>query len=390
MAGAAAALALAICLAWSALLGWEDYLARGQTREAIGHAIRLVPGDARNYTALASLGGASRTPALERAVAINPFDSMSWVELGLDMEMRGNHARAERCLLQAARVDKTYAPRWALANFYFRADNPREFWPWLREAARMSYGDARPLAGLAWNLAEDAPEGLDALGGRAPVLAAYASLLLDKGRTRPAEAAANRLIERGGREALGWLLVDCDRFLEAGQPGAALRLWNRMAEAKLIAVPKLNPERGPWLTNADFASEPLSRGFDWRMQRVTGVESVRLPGTDGLRIRFSGEQPEDCMLLLQRFPVAPGRSWRLIFEYRTAGTSPRTGLRWRTLGAEWQAPASETWREAAFQFKAPPAASVLPLVLAYARMPGTVRMAGSFWLRRVRLEPAGQ
>ncbi len=94
------------------------------------------------------------------------------------------------------------------------------------------------------------------------------------------------------------------------------------------------------------------------------------------------------MLMLQRVPLAPGRFWRLAFEYRSEGMEGVTGLRWRTIGAEWQAPASEAWRQAWFEFQSPPAGSVVPLVLAYERAPGTMRTAGAFWLRRVRLEAA--
>ncbi len=386
--GAVALAALIWCLAATAVLGWEDRLARAGGRETIETAIHLAPGDARNYAVLASLGGADRSRALELAAKTSPFDSKAWIALGLDAELQGDRARAARCLLEAARVDKTYAPRWSLANFYFRSNNREKFWSWLREAARMSYGDPRPLAQLAWNLAEDRPEALEALSDRPPVLESYVSLLLDKNRMGPAETAAGKLLEAAGKEAAGAALVYSDRFLEAGRPEAALRLWNRLAAARSIPARPLDPERGPHLTNGDFASEPLNRGFDWRPRAVAGVEMVRQPAGGGLRFSFSGRQPEYCMLMFERVPLAPGRRWRLAFEYRSEGMAGETGLRWRTIGAEWQAPARETWREAEFEFRSPPEGSVVPLVLAYERAPGTMRTAGSFWLRRVRLEAA--
>ncbi len=384
-----AALALAallLCLAATAMLGWEDRLAREGSRGPVETAIRLAPGDARNYAALASLGGADRSLALERATVANPYDAQAWIALGLDAELRGDRTRAERCLLRAARVDNTYAPRWSLASFYFRANNREKCLPWLREAARMSYGDPRPLAQLAWNLAQDAPQALEAVSERPPVLESYASLLLDHGRLGPAEVAAGRLVDTAGKDAAGAVLVYCDRFMNSGQAEAALRLWNRLAAARSIPEPPLDPERGPHLTNGDFAREPLSRGFDWWMPGAAGVEMVRQPAAGGLRLSFSGEQPERCMLLLQRVALAPGRSWRLRFDYRSQGMARDTGLRWRTTGAEWPAPSSDAWNEAEFDFRTPAGGTVAPLVLAYERAPGTMRMAGSFWLRRLRLE----
>ena len=114
------------------------------------------------------------------------------------------------------------------------------------------------------------------------------------------------------------------------------------------------------------------------------------PALGELRFSFSGEQPEDCMLMLERVPLAPNRSWRLAFEYRSEGMTADTGLRWRTIGAEWPAPASDSWREAVFEFRTPRAGIVVPLVLAYQRAAGTVRTEGSFWVRRVRLEAAAR
>ena len=386
VAAAVALATLVLCLAATAMLGWEDRLARAGSREAVAAAIHLAPGDARNYAALASFGGADRSQSLERAVNASPYNAQAWIALGLDAEMQGDRGRAERCLLEAARVDKTYAPRWSLANFYFRATSRQKCLPWLREAARMSYGDRRPLAQLAWNLAEDAPDALAALSDRPPVLESYVTLLLDNSRLGAAEVAAGRLVDTAGKDSAGAALVYCDRFFDAGRPETALRLWNRLAAARWISTPPLDPDRGPHLTNGDFASEPLSRGFDWRLQGVAGVGMVRQPAGGGLRLSFSGEQPESCMLLLQRVALAPGRLWRLRFEHRSQGLAADTGLRWRTIGAEWRAPASDAWSEAAFEFRTPASGTVVPLVLAYERAPGTMRTAGSLWLRHLRLE----
>ncbi len=384
-----AAIALAIlllCLAGTAVLGWEDRLSRAGSREAVETAIRLAPGDTRNYAAVASLGGADRSPALEQAVNASPYNAQAWIALGLDAELQGDRTRAARFLLEAARVDKTYEPRWSLANFYFRANNRESCLPWLREAARMSYGDPLPLARLAWNVAGDAPEALAALTDRPPVLESYVSLLLDHDRLGAAEVAAGRLLDTAGKDATGAALVYCDRFLNAGRPEAALRLWNRLAAARWIPTPPLDPERGPHLTNGDFAREPLSRGFDWRPQGVAGVGTAWRPAADGVRFSFSGDQPESCMLMLQRVPLGPGRRWRLRFEYRSQGMPADTGLRWRTTGAEWTAPASDAWSAAAFEFRTPAGGTVAPLALAYERAPGTTRTEGFFWLRRLTLE----
>jgi len=312
ISGAVALAALIWCLGATAVAGWEDHLARSGRRGAIERAVRLAPGDARNYGALASLGGTDRSRNLELAVRASPYNSQAWIALGLDAEMLGDEARAERCLLQAARVDKTYAPRWSLANFYFRRNSPERFLPWLREAARMSYGDPRPLAALAWNLAGDSPETLAALSDRLPVLESYVSLLLDNDRLGPAETAAGKLLEAAGKNAAGAVLVYSDRFLDAGRPEAALRLWNRLALERFIPGQPLDPDRGPHLTNGNFDSEPLSRGFDWRPQAVAGVEMVRQPSgaACGSRSREGSRNPACSCSNESRWLLAGPGGWR--------------------------------------------------------------------------------
>ena len=92
-----AAIALAIlllCLAGTAMLGWEDRLSRAGSREAVETAIRLAPGDARNYAALASIAGADRSLALNKAVNASPYNAQAWIALGLDAELQGDRTRA--------------------------------------------------------------------------------------------------------------------------------------------------------------------------------------------------------------------------------------------------------------------------------------------------------
>ena len=53
-------------------------------------------------------------------------------------------------LLESARRDKQYAPAWALANFYFRQDQPRQFWPWARRRQKSPMGSWRPCSIFAF------------------------------------------------------------------------------------------------------------------------------------------------------------------------------------------------------------------------------------------------
>ena len=133
---------------------------------------------------------------LSAAVRMNPRLSSAWIQLGLEAESTGNVAEAEADLLQAARVDHLYLPAWTLANFYFRHDDARKFWPWAERAARLTSDDYRPLLRLADYLDTSPQSVATRLGGGGPLLRAYLDLLIGAGRLDSARDVAGLLAER--------------------------------------------------------------------------------------------------------------------------------------------------------------------------------------------------
>ncbi len=127
-------------------LAYAAFLFHSGQPEAIAHAAAIVPSNA-TY--------AMRAGNLQRAVELNPYLSSAWLELALAAESAGNPTEAERLFLRAAKVDRTFEPRWALANFYFRRQTEDAFWQWLRLAAERSYGDRTALFRLAWRFTSD-------------------------------------------------------------------------------------------------------------------------------------------------------------------------------------------------------------------------------------------
>src|SRR5208282_3538262 len=101
-----------------------DYWVRKLTVDGTEKALALTPWQASYYVQLAVLisddDPKRAFEALRRAVALDPSDSLSWIELGLRVESDGDSAAAERYFLRAAEVDKQYLPKWTLANYYFR------------------------------------------------------------------------------------------------------------------------------------------------------------------------------------------------------------------------------------------------------------------------------
>jgi tetratricopeptide (TPR) repeat protein len=377
---------------WTLRLAYADRLFHTGGSAAVARARELAPGNATYYTAA---GDYSERPVLEAAVALDPFYAQGWIELGLGAELAGDTARAEHLLLEAARVDKTYEPRWTLANFYFRRGDRQGLWRWAKKALEIAYQDQPPLFQLCWRMSSDPAEILSgAILSQPRILAQYLSFLIQREDLDAAEAVGNLLAPQAGEAETPLLLYYCDRLLRKGRDRVALRFWNILCLRHRIDRQPLQPGSSVSLTNGDFLAVPLGTAFDWRLALAEGIAFVAPAGPEGgLRASFSGRQPEAARVLEQALPLLPSRRYRLRFSYRTEGIAPGSGLRWEvarpTGSGDWSAGSAdlcaEDWKQEELDFTTPPDMGSGRLALSYRRALGTTRIEGSVWLRKVSL-----
>jgi hypothetical protein len=146
--------------AWFSIqLARADAESRKGTAAGVARAVELAPLDTA-YLSLQALqveyAGGDADALLERIARITPDAAAPRIRLGLDAEARGDTASAERWLLDAARVDHQFEPRWTLANFYFRQQKTDAFWTWIRAALEVSYGSRDAVFDLCWKASPDA------------------------------------------------------------------------------------------------------------------------------------------------------------------------------------------------------------------------------------------
>lgn len=381
---------------WSIRLALADYYARQDTVADTEKAIALTPGQAIYYARLAFLLSDSNpsraTQLLERAVQLNPQDARSWIELGLRSEANGNSALAERYLLEAARINSEYLPRWTLANYYYRQNDIPRFWYWAKLASERVYDDPKPLFLLCGRVIEDGNL-LDRLQIHAPQLtASYLAYLLEIDRLDLIPSVVKRVLEERRPSDTPLLLFTCDLLLKENQPDEAMRIWNALAANRQIPV-KGFQEATSAITNGAFLTEPISQGFDWRIYRNEGI-SASSETPNGLRVTLSGSEPEHVDILSQYVPVQGGKEYSFSFLYRTSGIAANTGLAWRATDMEGNDIAlaqaslsSEDEAQAEFPFVVPPDCRLIRLLLEYRRRPGTTRIGGYVVLRSVGLHP---
>ena len=297
----AALLVIAISAVYSIRLAMADAAFRKHTPEGVARALQISPNNI-NYLLLRALqleyDGADSTALLERAARAAPLSSAPRIRLGLAAEARGDVSNAEKWLLDAARVDRQFEPRWTLANFYFRSQRPSEFWKWMRAALEVSYGDRRLAYELCWRMTQDPDEILTrGIPAQHDVLATYLAFVLDQHR-EAAGAAALRLAALHNPADASLLEASCDLLLDSGKVAEALEIWKQLGHL-----------RAGLITNGDFMTEPSGHGFDWRPAHPPGVADLQIPGAH--RIVLSGKEPESCELLRQFVVLEKGSRIRL-------------------------------------------------------------------------------
>src|ERR1700722_5497547 len=296
---------------WSARWTVADCIAKDFSRSRIEHALRLASGNPEYYVRLAEAEPVLALSAMQRAADLNPLNSSIWIEFGRASEEHDDFRGAEHSLLRAVQVDRTFAPRWLLAEYYSRRHDGARFWPAARAALVTSYDDVRPLFDLCWNFAPEPQIILDrAVPDRPDVLRQYLDFLLAKNRLDAADVVANRLVKHAGPDTVPSLLNYCDRLLEKNDSSRAVETWNALAAKGLLEYPPLAVSQGHSLTNGGFEKPLLSTGFDWRMSPIDGARARFGGASFGLRFDFSGKQPESCELLAEFVPVEPSQSYQ--------------------------------------------------------------------------------
>lgn len=398
IAGSLLAVAMACAFYGVIRLSWADYLAHRESASQVQAALKVAPGNAGYWLHWADMleaEGRSGRAGVERAAQVDPYDASVWIRAGIEAESRGDYALAEQNLLRAAGRSRHYAPRWALANYYFRRGDAAHFWPWAQSAMGMAYGSLDLLFDLCWRMRPDAAEILHrGIPDNPKVLRNYLLFLLNTHRSDAAAAVAERLSAQASRQDRDLLLGYVGAMLEQHRWPEAISVWNALCVRKIVPYAPLDPARGPLVTNGTFATEPLDTGFDWRLLPAEGIAIAHSDTPPSLRFDFDGHQPQGAPLLYQLVPVEPLRRYTLRFEYRTEGIAEGTGLEWRVANAadgadiplERTSLSSEEWAHATRTFTVPAGVSMVQVLLTYDRQPGTVRIEGTLRLKSVSLE----
>lgn len=388
---------LALAISWTVRIGLADLYFHRSTLQGTETAIRLTPGQAEYQDDLASFfreeDESRAIRAYQRAVNLDRYDANAWIHLGLIYERENRLDRADRAFHHAARVDRTFMPAWSLANFYFRQDNAAQFWLWIRQASRLVPEDASPLFRLCWHFTDDGNQIAQQLDLTRPdMMAQYLNFLKAENRKAAVGTIALRLAASRRTKDTPLLLDTLEWFMRQHQEDEALALWNVLAAQGRIPFHGLNPRFHPALVNGSFTQSPTSVGFDWHLPNTVGISVSQESGAGGLRVEFSGDQPESAEVLAQVLAVKPNRSYTFAFDYSTSGIAPNSGLTWKVVDlprgstiASTDGLSSDKRTAGHMNFATPADCRFVQLALGYQRALGTTRIEGSLVLHTTGL-----
>jgi hypothetical protein len=117
------------------------------------------------------------------------------------------------------------------------------------------------------------------------------------------------------------------------------------------------------------------------MEQVPWLNAHHRPGE--MRLTFSGNQPENCLVASQFIPVVPGRRYRLALVSQASDPSSLDALGWVISTPSGAVLLSERSSDS---FTFTPQTELVRLGLFYRRLPGSTRLAGTLSIGGARLD----
>lgn len=377
---------------FSAILGVASFLFHRGDRHSVELAARLVPFNSEYLSRLSSYEPARRTELLKKAAADNPYSEQVWLQLGFDAEFyHRDYTAAERYYLKSAEVSHLFLPRWTLTNFYFRRQDGPAFLKWAHAALEITPYTADPIFTEMWLMDPDHGAVAADIPNRPTILEQYFDFLMSARQFAFVPSILKRLVASApvSQARLYGLNNDIgpalDTLLGAGYASEATRIWSDLSAAHWISFPTPTPDHP--LTNGNIG--PLfGHGFDWFLLNPAGVTLTYSEGVHEIAIDLSGDQPEQCQILLQWIPLGPSRGYHLQWKQDTTGLTEPIGLTWHihTANFDLQSPDLLQEKSGGYEFQTPPGTSVAILTLEYRRPLGQTKAQGTLRLQGVSLQ----
>ncbi|MGH9326902.1 MAG: tetratricopeptide repeat protein [Terriglobia bacterium] len=409
----AVAVFVGLCV-WVSRAYFATLMAETLTAQNLHAASRLDPGDYAYAEELGRVYQYSVTDAkpqraiqqFTRAVELNPYDPLAWLDLGTAFEFQGKAKKAEACL---RRVDEL-APRipryqWAIANFYLLHNNVDEAFRHFKMVLEGDPGYGAEIYRTAWNASGDTSQILaELVPDDARTNLDYLNFLLSTHRLDQTAPVWARIADSPEKFDPASASPYIDALIHSHKTEEAYRAWSVLRAKGLIPATDEATTQN-LIENGDFENQPMNIGFDWRIGAVSGIyvgldDSTFHSPAHSLLIQFPGTLNFYYQNIWQLVPVLPDHSYHLLAFMKAQGITTDSGPRIEVRDAfkaslldkftDQLTGNSPAWMPLSLDFKTGPKTTLLSIIIA--RLPSQMldnRIAGRVWVDDVSLTPAG-
>jgi tetratricopeptide repeat protein len=315
-----------------------------QTRQGYERAIRMEPGDYRNWYLLGrywqyNLEDADTVRAIQAytaALSLNPGSAEIWSEIATAYEAEGDIPAARDAFLHAKHTYPLSAEvAWRYGNFLLRQGEQEAAFLEMRHAV-----EAEPKrAAEALSRALRAEPNIDLILDRVlpRVSEAYIGAIMDQtaeGHTSNAVKIWNRLgplrPQLSIREA-PFSLVGA--LLQENQIAEAQRIWEQAVV--FAGLSNLADPAGSVLWDGGFESGVIGGGFSWTFPQGVGGVQISLDtrekhsGNRSLRLLFNGRYNLHLVGPCHQVPVQPSTAYDFSAWIRTLSLTTEQGIRFQ-------------------------------------------------------------
>ena len=393
------------------LTGWlivKPWLAQREPYSGEG-LLRAVSYDPRNPAYYYRLGLYRHYDPLERDIAgalnsyiaainLSPLKSEYWLGLSKALEDLNDSAGSEKAINRALALNTSdLKARWRAVNYCLRhADTDRAL-EGLKLIIKDHPGERMKAFSLLHSITGNDVELIikkalpgGPAGGLEP-MAGYLSFLMKINNTEGAKTLW-KAIAKGGDIDPDVRTEYIDYLISSGEMDDAEEEWRRykgMAD---------RPANIVW--NGGFEEDISNRGFDWKMERVTGVDAgvdsmVFFKGKRSLRIEFDGKHNVAFHHAYQMVHLEPGAEYTLRANIKTEDITTTSGIFIHLDGINGcnlsmhkeTLVGTNAWKELNVGFTAPPGCTGGVVILRRLRSEKLDNLiAGRAWVDEVRLE----
>lgn len=383
------------------------------TREGYEKAVRLEPGDARNWYLLGRFyqydfeqpDPAAALHAFLVSRSLDPLSADTILDLATNYEDAGKTSEARAAFLEAKRVYPLSAEvLWRYGNFLLRQNEIAPAFSEIHRAVELDPKRGAEAFSRCHRLVPDVGEILD--NALPPNLEIYLDIISDLANDGQLDTAmlvwsrANALpgtLNLMEVTPLANALIQKDRAQEAAQ------LW-RQATAKLVVQIPPDPP-GSVLWDGGFESGFSHGGLGWffgseaKGVQITLDKQEKLSGNQSLRLMFAGRSNINFSNVCHWAAVEPGKPYQFSAWIHTKAITTEQGVRFTlfsntqgkwTVARTEEVHGDEPWKNITMVWTAPSDAPIVSVCVA--RSPSELadgEIAGVAWVDDVSLVPAG-